>query len=124
MIRELDNNQADPRKFAISLGEFMSADAQLAVKSIKTNYRYDKNTGNRTDECIGYTVTCTNTKTFEALNIKVPSNFNLTNDELESTEALIYLKVDLETTMVYPWKIEYGRAHVVIEASKASIIRK
>lgn len=124
MIRELDNNQADPRKFAISLGEFMSADAQLAVKSIKTNYRYDKNTGNRTDECIGYTVACTNTKTFEALNIKVPSNFNLTSEELESTEALIYLKVDPETTMVYPWKIEYGKAHVVIEASKASIIRK
>ena len=122
MLKLLDNNEVQASKFGKPLSSFTSS-TEFVVKAVKQNFKYDSQ-GNRTDECISLTVTCTDPENFDVLKIKVPKTISLTNDDVLKAEDFIYLKVPTEEAMVYPWKVEYGKAQVVIEAPSASIVKE
>lgn len=116
----LNNNEIQANRITIALSELTST-TQFVVKSVKENFKYSD--GKPTDEVIGLTVTCIDPDNFDVLKIKVPKTVQLTQEDIEKSEDCIFIEVPTDKTKVIPWKIEYGRAKVSIEAPSASIVK-
>lgn len=116
----LNGNEIQANRISVSLAELTST-TQFVVKSVKENFKYCD--GRPTDEVIGLTVTCVDPENFDIVKIKVPKTVSLTQEDIEKSEDYIYLEVPTDKTKVIPWKIEYGKAKVSIEAPSASIVK-
>lgn len=116
----LNNNEIQANRISVSLAELTST-TQFVVKSVKENFKYCDS--KPTDEVIGLTVTCVDPENFDIVKIKVPQTVSLTQEDIEKSEDYIYLEVPADKTKVIPWKIDYGKAKVSIEAPSASIVK-
>lgn len=122
MLKQIDNNEVQSVKFSKPLSDFTSS-TEFIVKGLKENFRYD-NQNKRTDECIGFTLRCIDPDNYDVLNIKIPKCISLTSEEVNKSDKEIYLIIPTDETTVYPWKVEYGKAQVTIEAPTASIVKE
>lgn len=116
----LNNNEIHANRITIALSELTST-TQFIVKTVKENLKYSD--GKPTDEVIGLTVTCIDPDNFDVLKIKVPKTVQLTQEDIEKSEDCIFIEVPTDKTKVIPWRVEYGKAKVSIEAPSASIVK-
>ena len=116
----IENNMILVKEFTVNLATFTET-TRFIIKGVRENYKYvDKK---KTDEFISTSLTLVDPDTYEFITVKCPQKLELTQADIDGSEELFLAEIDIENTMIYPYKIEYGKAKVSIIAPAVKILR-
>ena len=115
----LDNNILNAKDFAISMAELTSA-SEFVLKDMRENFKYVD--GKKTDVQDGYKLSIADPDTFAMYTIKA-EKVDFTLEEVEKSVTPVFIEIPTEKTMVIPYDISYGRAHVSIIAPFVTIVK-
>lgn len=124
MTRPLDNNRLPREALTFPLNHFIKGDEDgkqtFLLKGIKENHEFEEDTDGKkrmTDRIIDKTLTLVDMNSYAQFNVKVDRNFPLTEDQFASADDDFYAIVNLKTTMVKIWKVDFSGASVSIKAT-------
>lgn len=86
----------------------------LVVKKVRPSYMKDAE-GKITENIENIKYDCVDPETFASVTLKVQSTRPIvTNEMIEESESVIYIKVPVSETIIRPYEINFGKAKVTV----------
>jgi len=86
----------------------------LVVKKVRPSYMKDAE-GKITENIENIKYDCVDPETFASVTLKVQSTRPIvTNEMIEASESVIYIKVPVSETIIRPYEINFGKAKVTV----------
>lgn len=86
----------------------------LVVKKVRPSYMKDAE-GKITKNIENIKYDCVDPETFASVTLKVQSTRPIvTNEMIEASESVIYIKVPVSETIIRPYEINFGKAKVTV----------
>lgn len=124
MRRLLDNNKLSKEELTFSLAHFIEGGEegkkQFLVKDVKENFAFEEDAGGKkrmTDKFVDTTITVVDLDTYAQFKVKVEKQLPLTHQQIINENHDFYATLDLTTTVVKIWKIDFSGASVSIKTS-------
>jgi len=121
MKHQIDKNVTDIKHLTFT------AEGKIPPQVVVRNVRFAHETdadGNRTDTIKAVLYDCVDPVNFATFTLKVNSNKAvITPEELEEADDVVYIEIPLESTVIKPYAIEYGKAKVSIIAPQVKRLK-
>lgn len=118
---KIDNNSMDSKHLMLTAEGKISP--QVVVRNVRYAYQTDAD-GNRTDTVKSVLYDCVDPLNFATFTLKVNSSKAvITPEELEEAEEVVYIEIPVESTLIKPYAIEYGKAKVSIIAPQVKRLK-
>lgn len=118
----LDGNEATISNFEKVLANF-TEQRKYVLKNVRETKAYDKAANKVLDEVESITYTVVDPDTFSSMKVKTLTKIPvITQKKLEEADSPIFVSFPLETTIVRPYAIEYGKVKVSIIAPNAELV--
>lgn len=128
MNRPLDNNKLSKEALTFSLEHFIQGGEEgkkrFLLKGMKTNYEFEPGKDGKkrmTDKYTDTTITVVDLDTFSQFNVKVSQRLPISEADFANSVDDFYVVIDLKTTVVKIWKIEFTTATVSIKTESVKI---
>lgn len=118
----IDNNVMEIADLEVSAEGKISE--SLVVKKVRLSYIKDAE-GKITENIQNIKYDCVDPETFASVTLKVQSTRPIvTNEMIEASESVIYIKVPVSETIIRPYEINFGKAKVTVIVPYVNIEEK
>ncbi len=121
IIKSLNGNKCRIADIAFPM-DSITTTSTFAVTNVSIQKKYVNNQATNEVEGINYTLI--DTQTFTQIRVKVPTTDKpvITQEQLDASDIPVFVKVPINETIIKPYKIEYGSAHLSIVAPYLELV--
>lgn len=128
MQRPLDNNKLSKEALTFTLAHFIEGGEEgrknFLLKGLKENFDFEQDENGKshmTDKFLDTTLTVVDLDTYSQFKVKTDSRLPLSEADFAKSVNDFYVDIDLKTTVVKIWKIDFSGAYVSIKATNVKI---